>query len=1020
MKTKVLALLWEETRVGGAIALTALFGGLVTLLMLAANLTSRGGSPGSDPFPLLATLAFPLMTVLLLTLNTANSGHLIGGFSRRILRLPVETWSTVLVILLTRLLTVLLVSGIMVGAAWGLFGEGPGADTILLLGLAYLFIQVLDWLRDAALHIVVPVIALLGLFLLLNLHQLPLLLAPDDGTGWNPALLALAFLPAVVLAYGISVAAVHYARRGAKLDLLAPFSGVALPSLRGHAAAKPFASPLGAHVWYELRRAGLFLPIVTVLFWIAFVGLDWLIVWNSGDSSLRSKPTMMYELVPIFAFLFAAMAWNLRMNRIPSRRKNRPGTYLLRLPVAPIDLARARVIAAFVNFAAVFAVVAVVSRLAFLYIDHGIILWFLREAYANGEISGLEIAGLIIGAPLIVGLVAWNLMHLPGRFIIAETLLAVAFAFYSQTHTDEIFLFLLACVTVFLPIGWFVKVCVEAFRSGRLPAGSLGACLLLWAATGLAIFPYKTTSFADHLWLSIAGCAAVAVLPVFAFVHGLLRLPGHPSAGTLSSRGSAGRRAAGLGLLTATLLMVALVRGTAEPVYKAKMHAEGLPATYDELKALYPPVPKEENLAERYLKSGTTLETLAGRWTSETVARENDPNMAPGAAAMEYASEVILVGDADYNDTEPIPRTIWDRTLDYWDKVGAPVSEELHAAARSGLTQSRYPFNLDDGGYVSLDHLQYVAKLSTHLHLKAIVSAIDGRAEEIATALRDLFPLAESLKDEPFLISQFRRFGTLERVPLALQDALSRKVFTDPELAEFMSILVQNQPRLAEEPLGRRALLGEMLLYMKWSEELMRSGMTDPREVKSLGSLPNSSRVAFSMLTPVAEGLGWNTMERTVNLRTYFLSMEDYRRNRQRGYIEKNDNEDEIWTDHLFTHAPISSIRGGSVWSTRSEWQMAARFDLARAALAVERYRLANGRLPGGLEDLVPQYLERVPLDPYRENAPLSYRSGENGGYTVYSFGSDWEDDGGEFIKPSQDICFNVPSLELRTRPQVQ
>jgi len=49
----------------------------------------------------IAALIFPLLLASLLVFNTANSGNLSGGFSRRILRLPTDTWSTVLVVLMT-------------------------------------------------------------------------------------------------------------------------------------------------------------------------------------------------------------------------------------------------------------------------------------------------------------------------------------------------------------------------------------------------------------------------------------------------------------------------------------------------------------------------------------------------------------------------------------------------------------------------------------------------------------------------------------------------------------------------------------------------------------------------------------------------------------------------------------------------------------------------------------------------------------------------------------------------------
>ena len=53
-----------------------------------------------------------------------------------------------------------------------------------------------------------------------------------------------------------------------------------------------------------------------------------------------------------------------------------------------------------------------------------------------------------------------------------------------------------------------------------------------------------------------------------------------------------------------------------------------------------------------------------------------------------------------------------------------------------------------------------------------------------------------------------------------------------------------------------------------------------------------------------------------------------------------------------------------------------ARVRLALAAVAVARYRLANGQLPDRLEDLAPKYLESVPVDPF-DGKPIRYKKTE-------------------------------------------
>jgi hypothetical protein len=64
-----------------------------------------------------------------------------------------------------------------------------------------------------------------------------------------------------------------------------------------------------------------------------------------------------------------------------------------------------------------------------------------------------------------------------------------------------------------------------------------------------------------------------------------------------------------------------------------------------------------------------------------------------------------------------------------------------------------------------------------------------------------------------------------------------------------------------------------------------------------------------------------------------------------------------------------------------------------RTALAVERYRLAEGHLPQSLDDLAPAYIETVPGDPF-DGRDMKYRALETG-FVVYSVGEDLTDEGG-------------------------
>jgi hypothetical protein len=96
-----------------------------------------------------------------------------------------------------------------------------------------------------------------------------------------------------------------------------------------------------------------------------------------------------------------------------------------------------------------------------------------------------------------------------------------------------------------------------------------------------------------------------------------------------------------------------------------------------------------------------------------------------------------------------------------------------------------------------------------------------------------------------------------------------------------------------------------------------------------------------------------------------------------------------------------------------------------RAALAAERYRLANDRWPDRLENLVPQFIDAVPIDPV-DNRPIRYAVISEGIKTWTIAGDDQNlDDGGDVrrleprdpnIRP-KDYGWIILIPSLRYRP---
>jgi hypothetical protein len=78
----------------------------------------------------------------------------------------------------------------------------------------------------------------------------------------------------------------------------------------------------------------------------------------------------------------------------------------------------------------------------------------------------------------------------------------------------------------------------------------------------------------------------------------------------------------------------------------------------------------------------------------------------------------------------------------------------------------------------------------------------------------------------------------------------------------------------------------------------------------------------------------------------------------------------------------------------RADVETAARFRVAQAVLAVERWRLVHpGLVPESLGWLVPEYLPAIPTDPC-DGQPLRFQARPRG-YIVYSVGPDGVDNQG-------------------------
>ncbi len=1167
MNPKIRALMWEELRAGGAIAAVSLASGMlcVAVARVHVQITMMNAKSAADALRLFGglmsdfreilqvfTLGVPAMCALLLIFSVGNSGHLSGGFSRRVLHLPVTTHSAVAVSLFLRLAGVMLLTlALMLFAALlgfplsapvdpellghaargGVRMRVPMPDprhllaepyaalpwffaqatarpwsSVLLLGLFYLAVQLFDWLRKMSLP--VAVLAFVTVFALPASPAAMNWLAAHSGApgrGMSPSFAAF-FVAAVAVSYLAGWGMVRQYRCGEG------FPGYILPRVRDYVpdlhfgTARPLRSPASALFWHELRLSRWLMPVLVLPFTAVFAG----VIALAGAQG--SRLTHIAVFAPLLGLLAAAFVWNLRMTWRNRPRKIRRADFDMRLPVPRAEVARARMMAALANLAAAVGLLWAAHTAVFLFADGTLVPRLFWEGLASGATSPREVAVILFAPFLVAAAAAWLVMHLPTRLLLPVLVLGVVgflilslyqdrsdllmrmseakiVRYVLELALDRVPFFLMVLAVVGLPV-----TAAAGVRMGRLAPRRAAVMLALWVTLAVGLYPFSLglagTDARSAAFLCLAlGAALVLPWPVVTLTLGREGLRArmdreNPAQHARFAAGEPGparlRRAVGVLLLFGLL---AWMRWPADPAWKTLLRARGLPTSWEALNMWYPPVPPEKNLARLYVQAAADLTRNEMAYMKEDPTRTEYTRVIIEATASskrrtrddERLKNTLIVGGATLGRRDPVYEDILATTREWYARVGAPTAAALHAAARSGLTEGRHDVNLSAGFAVLLPHLAKMRQLARVLAVEALLAVMDNRGGDAVTAALDIVPMAHSLAEEPLLISQLVRAAILGIAVEAGQTALNRADLSDADLLRLQEGLAAAVPPMDREPMFRRALLAEYIMNLPAPEMMARREISAKSqehpptilhllrdEMAGRPGLWPAGKPCTRYFQSLAQGVGegFSGMSETgalvncwsMNRRMGLLEarsadgvLEDFiaRLKRARGNVP--DGLELPESDMLAARAVVAYITLPALARAfEAEWRIRTQTGLARTAAAVERFRLANGRLPERLEELVPAFLDQIPVDPWNHGEPVTCRvrkagdfvpTGperqgrhvarqvrEDGEFVVYSYGQNLKDDGGGEMDSwwhEGDMTFTVAPPEVRAELRI-
>jgi len=266
------------------------------------------------------------------------------------------------------------------------------------------------------------------------------------------------------------------------------------------------------------------------------------------------------------------------------------------------------------------------------------------------------------------------------------------------------------------------------------------------------------------------------------------------------------------------------------------------------------------------------------------------------------------------------------------------------------------------------------------LELEAILYAEKGEPQSAARSITSTFGLARSLSKEPLLISQLVRVACQALAVSALERTINRTEFADEQLVELGDTLTNARDASSMT----RAFVGERCAGFSFFK---MPAAQIPRVIDG-----GSSRLAavpfalykFAGLADVDAAIYLDIMN------DYVEAMQLPPEQRQKAAGAASTRLEKTPKIHVLLHIIMPAFSRVTTLDLRNIAQLRT----ARAALAIERYRLATGKLPDTLAELVPAYLDATPKDPF-DSKDLRYKKLEPG-FVVYSIGEDGSDDGGK------------------------
>lgn len=326
-----------------------------------------------------------------------------------------------------------------------------------------------------------------------------------------------------------------------------------------------------------------------------------------------------------------------------------------------------------------------------------------------------------------------------------------------------------------------------------------------------------------------------------------------------------------------------------------------------------------------------------------------------------------------------------------------PLIKQLRRDGR--LPYCRFPIEYDDEDppAILLPHLSAIRQCAGVVELRTLAELQNGQTNEALDDIDLMLRLVDANRDEPILISHLVRLAILQGALQPVYEGLANHQWTDGQMTDLDS-------RLAKFDFVtdyKFAMRGEMDLCENGFFDFVRHHRGEIFNYSSETTLgPSCSLPARLIADSIPSGWFYqNELRNDRFVEEYDVPIADtnhdiispasVRRGEAATVIEKLHGG----PYHRLERLTLGRLSGPAIQFAYGQNAV----NLARIAIALERYRLAHGGFPDLLDALVPKFINPLPHD-IINGQPLHYRRTSDGQFLLYSVGWNETDDGGVVV----------------------